>query len=90
VAGSPPLSVQKAGSILEEACEEGPALEQVVHGLGQIVTARAPGAMLAHIGFQIGDERRVPERLIVTLQESMPHRETHALTANFDIGLATG
>src|SRR3954467_6926983 len=40
------------------ACEGAPALEHVVHGLCQIVTAGEPGALLAHIGFQIGDERR--------------------------------
>ena len=35
-------------------------LEHVVHGLCQIVTAGELGALLAHIGFQIGDERRAP------------------------------
>jgi hypothetical protein len=45
-------------AIVQEACEGGPALEHIVHGLGQIVTAGELGALLAHIGFQIGDERR--------------------------------
>ena len=36
----------------------GPALEHVVHGLGDVVAARELGALLAHPGLQIGDERR--------------------------------
>src|SRR5207247_5997095 len=43
---------------VEEACEGAPALEHVVHGLGQIVTAGELGALLAHIDLQSGDQRR--------------------------------
>src|ERR1700733_10146895 len=45
-------------AIVEEACEGAPTLEHVVHGLCQIVTAGELGALLTHIGFQIGNQRR--------------------------------
>ena len=49
---------QADAAVVEEARERGPALEHVVHGLGDIVAARELGALLAHPGLQIGDQRR--------------------------------
>src|SRR5664280_587200 len=51
--------IGKADSaIVEEAREHGPALEHVVHGLGDIVATRQLGALFAHPGLQIGDKGR--------------------------------
>ena len=49
---------QADAAVVEEACEGGPALQHVVHGLGEIAAARELGPLGAHPGFEIGDERR--------------------------------
>ena len=49
---------QADAAIIEEAGERGPALEHVVHGLGDLVAARELGALLAHPASEIGDQRR--------------------------------
>ena len=48
---------QADAAIVEEARERDPALEHVVHGLGDIVAAREFGALFAHPGFQVGHQR---------------------------------
>jgi hypothetical protein len=45
-------------AVVEEAGEGRPALEHVVHGLGEIVAARQFGPLLAQPLFQISDQRR--------------------------------
>jgi len=49
---------QADAAIVEEARERGPALEHIVHSLGDVVAARQLGALLAHPGLQIGHQRR--------------------------------
>ena len=49
---------QADAPIVEEARERGPALEHVVHGLGDIVAVREFGALFTHPGLQISDQRR--------------------------------
>ena len=49
---------QANASVVEEPCEGGPALQHVVHGLGEIAAARELGPLGAHPGFEIGDQRR--------------------------------
>ena len=48
--------------VVKEGHEEGPALEHVVHDLGDVVPARELGALLSHPGLQIGEERRAETR----------------------------
>ena len=43
--------------VREETREGWPALEHVVHGLGDLGMARELGALLAHPGLELGDER---------------------------------
>jgi hypothetical protein len=49
---------QADAAVVEEAREHGPALEHVVHGLGDVVAARELSALLAHPSLKVGDERR--------------------------------
>src|SRR6185312_16978368 len=49
---------QADAAIVEEARERDPTLEHVIHCLGGIVAAREFGALLAHPGLQISDQRR--------------------------------
>ena len=49
---------QADAAVVEEAREGCPALEHVVHGLGDIAAARELGPLLPHPGFKLGDERR--------------------------------
>ena len=59
------VAVQALGGIVgdadppiqKEACECLPALEHVVHGLGDVGMARELGALLAHPGLELGDQR---------------------------------
>jgi hypothetical protein len=44
-------------SVFEEAREGGPALEHVIHRLGDVTVARELGALLPHPGLELGDER---------------------------------
>ena len=45
-------------AIIEEAREGAPALEHVVHRLGDVGMAGQPGALAAHPGLEVGNERR--------------------------------
>ncbi len=45
-------------AVIEAAGEGGPALEDVVHGLGQVVPARKLGALLGHPDLQVVEQRR--------------------------------
>jgi|RhiMethySRZTD1v2_1073278.scaffolds.fasta_scaffold174778_1 hypothetical protein len=49
---------QADAAILEEAGEGFPALEHVVHRLGDLGMARQPGPLGSHPGFEVGDEQR--------------------------------
>src|SRR5215510_13984473 len=42
-------------AVIEEACEGGPALEHVIHGLGEIAAARELRALGTHASFQLVD-----------------------------------
>ena len=48
---------QADAAVVEEAGEGRPALEHVIHGLGDVVVARELGALLAHPALQVGDQR---------------------------------
>ena len=50
--------LQTDAAIVEEARERDPALEHVIHGLGDVVAARELGTLLAHPGLQLDDQRR--------------------------------
>jgi hypothetical protein len=45
--------LQTDAAIVEEARERDPALEHVIHGLGDVVAARELGTLLAHPGLQL-------------------------------------
>ncbi len=50
------ISTSVLSAIVEETGERGPALEHVVHRLGEVIAAREFGALLAQPAFQIGDQ----------------------------------
>ena len=49
---------QADATVIEEARKRRPALQHVVHGLGDVVATRELGAFFAHPGFEFGNERR--------------------------------
>jgi hypothetical protein len=50
------IVAQADAAVVEEAGERRPALEHVIHGLGEIVATRQLGPLLVQPAFQIGDQ----------------------------------